>query len=222
MKKLSALVLALAAASAVQAGVVTSSFSNPMERTEINQTGSLNFFDSSLGVLTGVALSINGQMLTNIALTNNASQAQTPEATGFVNLYFSSSLASLNALFQSTNPLTMTVNVLPTHLDSGQTVYTGPLEASRSSLFDSSLNSFWADFSRAGGGQFNLGCTSKSGISVFGGGGNIGSEQSTTAACSAEITYTYGPSTQVPEPASLALVALAMVGATVVTRRRQR
>lgn len=221
MKTAAALILALAGASAAQAGTISFNDAKPLQVTEINQSLSLGLFDSSLGVLTGIALSINGEMLTNITLTNRAAQNQRVTARGSVDLDFSSDLAGLNLLFIASNPLTLAATLKDVELASNQTQVFNNQRDRESSLFDSQLNSLWGDFSRVGGGVFNISCKSLSGISVSGGGGNIEASQETQAACGAAITYTYGPSTQVPEPASLALVALAMVGATVVTRRRQ-
>jgi len=222
MKKLSSLVLALAAAATAQAETVSFQDSRPLETTEIHQTLSLGLFDSNLGVLTGIALSINGQMLTDITLTNKATQNQRVTAVGTVDLNFSSDLSSLNLLFAASNPLALVATLKDVGLASNQTSVFNNQRDRESSLFDSQLNSFWSDFSRAGGGLFNVSCESLSGISVSGGGGNIQASQETQASCGAAITYTYGPPNPVPEPASLALVALAMVGATAVTRRRQR
>ena len=55
-------------------------------------------------------------------------------------------------------------------------------------------------------------CDSLSGISIIGGGGNIGSSQVTKAGCGATISYDYRPTTQVPEPMSIAVLGAGLLG----------
>lgn len=215
MKKhlLAAVALAALSAGSANAAVISYSFSNPEQTTEIHQNGTLGLFDSTLGTLTGVTLTLNGSETTNFTLTNFAAQQQSVNASGIVDLFFTSSLAGLN-LSGSTLHLSAStglVNVQPTNSESF-----GPLTAA-DSLVLAPLASL---FSVAGGGQFSLSCESLSGVSLIGGGGNITAAQSTTAGCGAQIVYDYQPGNHVPEPTSMALIGLGALGLASVRRRK--
>jgi hypothetical protein len=75
---------------------VTDNFNFANSTTEINKTGTLDLFDSSLGTLNSVTLSLFGGGEMTITLTNTAAQSQSVRATGAVDLIWTSSLAGLN------------------------------------------------------------------------------------------------------------------------------
>lgn len=213
MKKL--LATAVLAAMSIGSANAALSFSNAEEVTEISQTGFLDLFDSSLGTLNSVTLTLSGSATQSITLTNNAQQDQTTRATGTVDLLFTSSLAGLN-LSQGGLSLSGTTGFVT--LASGASQTFGPLTDSDSIVLapTSSL------FSVAGGGQFSISCASISGIGISGGGGNIASDQATTAGCGATIAYDYTPTppAPVPEPTSMALIGLGALGLAAVRRRK--
>ncbi len=70
-----------------------------------------------------------------------------------------------------------------------------------------------------GSGDFNLGGSTKAFSTFAGGGGNINVAQSTTAAFSAEIDYTYSIPSGTPEPATMALMGGALIGLSLLGRR---
>ena len=90
MKKI--LAAAVLAALSVGSANAALSFSNAEQTTEISQTGFLDLFDSSLGTLNSVTLTLNGAMTTTLTAFHTSSGPANGSITGTVDLYFSSNL----------------------------------------------------------------------------------------------------------------------------------
>lgn len=228
MKKLSALILAAALSAAAQADTVSYQFSLGNAFTDFTERpGSLSYFNSSLGTLTGVTLTLFGNNSTDITLTNNlgSGAGSVLGAQTQTQLWFGSSLVPLNnAVLDYTMNLTpgFTIRAPGATVNPGQTYVKTGLTDSDSYAVDTSA--FWQSFAKAGGGDFEVNCSTYTVLSTTVSGGNFSGSQNTTAGCGATVTYTYTasvtpPPPAVPEPASLALVGLGLVG--VATSRRK-
>ena len=208
--------LALAASGAQAAVISGGSFMNAEETTEINQSGVLNLFDSLLGTLVSATLTLEGYATSSISLTNNAAQNQSVSATGSVALFFTESgIADLGIADPA-----MTLNLDYTsgfvNLLSGETQVFGPVTDDQQVVIFKAADA--SVFATPGGGQFQIGCTSISGLNVLGGGGHVDADQDTTAGCGASIEYEFEEQVELPSPTPRALLAGGLIGIAAVRR----
>jgi len=217
MKRLALITATLGLAATANAATVSYNFNNPQQTTEINQTGNLGLFDSNLGTLTGAMLTLSNSATLTLSATNTSAQTQNANLTAQEFFDWSSSLAALNPLVATSIELSVTTGMQS--YAAGATRSYGPFTPTASRNVD--LTSLLASIQASGGGAFSLGCTSLSGISILGGGGNISTHQSTEAGCGGSITYTYtARQVDVPEPGTLALLGLGIMGLGAMRRKR--
>lgn len=221
-KTLAALALAaLGSVTSAQAAVI--SFSDSVAMTKTNWSDVLSFgkFDSNLGTLTSIKFDLSG-------LVQGIGNAESMDSSATNVTLSLGSLLRLTRPDNSTLVITNPVFAQAFNFDafdgainfggaSGGT--TGNVSASASDAFTSFNAADFALFSAAGGGTISLGLGA-TGSSSGSGSGNLITQFTTSASGNALVSYTYEPTrTNVPEPASLAIIftGLGLIGAA---RRR--
>lgn len=207
-------------AASANAGTITYTASKGTTATNWTDTLSFSKFDSSLGTLTSITFYLSG-------IVNGVAKAESQD--GSPTLIELSLSASLKLTRPDATTLVTTLPGIDVAWDAtsydGATDYAGTsgvsylnLSAAASNSVISSSASDLALFT--GPGTINLGVAAK-GTSNGSGGGNLFTQFITNASALAKVTYTYAEPTNVPEPASLALIAGGF-GLMGVARRRNK
>lgn len=217
-------VLALALAAGMVAGPAhgaSLSFSNPDSLTPISQDGILELFDTNIGTLNTVRLTLSGTGSSRFVLNNTSGSGQNVSASSVILMYFSSSLPSLNTTLDVLMPaLQLEASTGPISLDAGAGAHLGPVVSSATLTLDTLMPSL---FAQAGGGNFTIYCENSDEKRLDGGNGVVTLGLVTQAGCGATVEYDYTPrASQIPEPASTALIGLGMASLLATIRRRRR
>lgn len=225
-----ALVLSVAGATAA---TVSSSASTGLVQTDFNSPGlgipglallpaiELDYFDGSLGTLTGVELTVDAEFETKGSVANTASTVAFTGVTQSVNV---------NVLPSALTPgvsIDLSDGIAPQLFTVGQSVDVAFSDTGSSSQMLANVGDF------VGTGNFDLDFITGSATTI-GGGGNIAATLETFAKISATVVYTFDPvvvapppPAPTPTPAPVPLPAggwllLAGLGALGVAKRRQR
>ena len=191
-------------------------FNNPRQVTEIDQTGTLNKFDSSLGDLVSATLTLSGSFLQSFTGTNTAQQTQIARILTAVNLFFN--IPGYSGAFPLPPQVSFGIDTGDLSYSPGEVKNFGPFDEKRAVSFTISAPGDLAFFDSSGQ-AFDVTCVSLSDLRAVGGGGNISVTQNTQAGCHASIEYTYSRHTAVPEPSAiLGILAVAGVGAFALRR----
>ena len=183
--------------------------------TDWSQVLTVNPFNTALGTLTGVSITLDSSGAFSGAVKNTSATPQNFKVTEDVNLSGSSSNAGISAII-GTLTQDLVVTQTYTALGSGTSAAFGPFGPT------STASATSTNFAAFESGPISTTITTATGTTVIGGGGNITNNINTKAGATLTVVYTYTPAVvppPVPEPASLMLVLAGMAG-TLLLRRR--
>ncbi|PPQ27066.1 choice-of-anchor E domain-containing protein [Rhodopila globiformis] len=214
MKRILIAMTALAAVAANPAFAATESFSHttPIQTVPFTDNFTLTAFDTSLGTLTGIEITLTTNSTAIVDVLNNTGAAQSftdatssvpVTATGPAGVIMSQSLVA-GPFNGNAAPGTD-----PFPGNAANATSSVSVAAADFATYEATTSGVSLDFSVATGNGSYHG-TAISGV-FFGGSANVGG---TTT-----ITYTYTPSTPMPEPMNLMILGAGMAGLGFVRRR---
>ena len=181
--------------------------------TELSTTVSCAQVNLGGQTVSNISIAVSGNINGTITLTNN-STTTTNTGSGTTTSQFSfGSLAG----FTYVNPIFSAAYTYgPITLAPLGTSTSGPLSAAGNGSLGSDSSNF-APY--VGAGNFTIPVTTSTGLGVSGGGGQFAGAQSTSANATATVTFTYGPTNTTPEPMTISLLGLGLLGVGFMSRK---
>lgn len=190
------------------------------------QNVTLPKFDSSLGTLTGISMSLYGNVTSFGSITNTGDAPATINeylATVSFRIYTPFSISgeappvdAITTYLVKADPLL--IDVVPQTLAAGGVITFGsPTNVNNSATASAPITGSFVPYTGVGTLTFPLGALTQTTTTVTG--GNLQLAQQTSGRALATITYTFDEVT-VPEPASMALLGIGLFAAGIARRRR--
>lgn len=190
------------------------------------QNVTLPQFDSSLGTLTGISMSLYGNVTSFGNIANNSTGDATISqyvATVSFRIYTPFPLPGDEPPVDAITPFLLKadpllIDVTPQTLAAGGVITFGdPINVNNSAAASAAITGSFAPYIGVGTLTFPLGALTQTSTSITG--GNLLLTQTTTGRALATITYTFDD-VAIPEPASMALLGIGLFAAGIARRRR--
>jgi hypothetical protein len=162
--------------------------------------------------LSNINITVSGGITGSITLTNGDTAPQSGSGTSTTSFNFGG-LAG----FSFSNPIySPSFTTGPQALAAGQTKTFPGLSATGNGTLGNDTTIF-APYT--GAGTFNVPVSTSTFFSSGGTGGSFSAAQSSSANSTAVVTYTYGPAAATPEPTTISLLGLGLIGFGFVARK---